>query len=98
MQNIREKIKRKLSLHDKNPTFDEVDDENDVDEETHGHLHREIERAEAEGHNEGRPGSFLNRLISHGNKKTEEQLAREAQGAQVVKENEKPAATATVTR
>jgi hypothetical protein len=49
-----------------------------VDEETTGHLHREIERAEAEGHNTGRPNSFLNRLISHGNEKTEKQLAAEA--------------------
>ena len=49
-----------------------------MDEETTGHLHREIERAEAEGHNTGRPNSFLNRLISHGNEKTEKQLAAEA--------------------
>jgi hypothetical protein len=58
--------------------FSEHHDENDVDEETTGHLHREIERAEAEGHNTGRPNSFLNRLISHGNDKTEKQLAAEA--------------------
>lgn len=48
-----------------------------MDEETTGHLHREIERAEAEGHNEGRPNSFLNRLISHGNDKTEKQIQAE---------------------
>ena len=78
MSNIREKLKRKLSMHDKNADFNEDHDENDVDEETTGHLHREIERAEAEGHYAGRPNSFLNRLISHGNDKTEKQLAAEA--------------------
>lgn len=57
---------------------DDYDDADDVDEETTGHLHREIEKAEAEGHDQGKPGSFLNKLITHGNKKTEEQLAREA--------------------
>lgn len=38
---------------------------------------QQIDKAEAENHPEGKPGSFLNRLISHGNKKTEEQLAKE---------------------
>jgi hypothetical protein len=57
--------------------LDEVDDENDVDDETAGHLQREIDKAEADGHSEGKPGSFLNKLISHGNKKTEEQMTRE---------------------
>ncbi|PNS18353.1 hypothetical protein CAC42_6170 [Sphaceloma murrayae] len=73
---IREKLKRTLSIKDKEPNFDEHDS---ADDETTGNLHREIEEAEAGNHHEGRPGSFLNRLISHGNKKTEEQLAREAQ-------------------
>ncbi|KAK5165051.1 uncharacterized protein LTR77_009148 [Saxophila tyrrhenica] len=77
MQNIREKLKRKLSMHDKNPNLDEVETEDDVDDETAGHLQREIDKAEREGHPEGKPGSFLNKLISHGNKKTEEQLQRE---------------------
>ncbi|KAK3714915.1 hypothetical protein LTR37_007405 [Vermiconidia calcicola] len=77
MQNMRDKLKRKLSMHDKNANLDEVNDENDVDDETAGHLAKETEKAEQEGHAQGRPGSFLNRLISHGNKKTEEQLARE---------------------
>lgn len=114
MSGIRDKLKRKLSMHDKNGTgecciwfinictdnhpadFNEDHDENDVDEETTGHLHREIERAEAEGHYTGRPNSFLNRLISHGNDKTEKQLAAEAllarqaeeakQGQQTVKQ------------
>jgi hypothetical protein len=48
-----------------------------VDDETAGHLSREVEKAEEQGHDEGKPGSFLNRLIQHGNKKTEEQIARE---------------------
>ncbi|KAF2162703.1 hypothetical protein M409DRAFT_26939 [Zasmidium cellare ATCC 36951] len=78
MQNIRAKIKRKLSLHDKNPNLDEHQEPEDIDEETTGHLHREIEKAEEEGHPQGKPGSFLNKLIMHGNKKTEEQMAREA--------------------
>ena len=94
MQNIREKIKRKLSMHDKNrkdllivlycatdltsiANLDEVEDENDVDDETTGNLGRDIEKAESDGHDQGKPGSFLNKLIMHGNKKTEEQIARE---------------------
>ena len=60
-------------------------DENDVDEETTGYLHREIERAEAEGHPQGRPNSFLNRLISHGNEKTERQIAADAEAANKAK-------------
>ncbi|CAK3876610.1 hypothetical protein CB0940_06924 [Lecanosticta acicola] len=77
MQNIRAKIKRTLSLHDKNPNLDEHHEPEDIDEETTGHLHRQIEKAEADGHDQGKPGSFLNKLITHGNKKTEEQIARE---------------------
>ncbi|KAG8628142.1 hypothetical protein KVT40_004015 [Elsinoe batatas] len=76
---IREKLRRKLSLHDKNSNFDDHDE---ADDETTGNLHREIEEAETGNHNEGKPGSFLNRLISHGNKKTEDQLMREARGSQ----------------
>ena len=62
--------------------FDEYDsgDENQ-DQETSTYLNREIEKAEADGHNEGRPGSLLNRMISHGNKKTEDQIARESAAA-----------------
>ena len=33
--------------------------------------------AEEKNYPQGRPGSFLNRLISHGNKKTEDELAAE---------------------
>ncbi|KAF7196698.1 hypothetical protein HII31_02068 [Pseudocercospora fuligena] len=79
MQNIRAKIKRKLSMHDKNPNVDDVDDASDVDEETYGNISKDIDRAERDGHDQGKPGSFLNKLILSGNKKTEEQLARESQ-------------------
>ena len=58
------------------------DDHDEADEETTGHLHKEIEEAELHGHNEGRPGSFLNRLISHGNKKTEDQIRKESEEAE----------------
>lgn len=120
MQNIREKLKRKLSMHDKNRTsanapsslsqspspvlhldpklpsppttpltpyraspanFDEHNDHEEIDDETTGHLSREIEKAEQEGHPQGKPGSFLNRMISHGNKKTEDQIAEEQRRA-----------------
>ena len=50
----------------------------EADEETNQHLQKEIEEAEKHGHDQGKPGSFLNKLIAHGNKKTEEQLTREA--------------------
>lgn len=42
---------------------------------------KEAEDAEKAGYDTGKPGSFLNRLIMHGNKKTEDQLAREAAAA-----------------
>jgi len=45
-------------------------------------LCRDIEDAEESNHPQGRPGSFLNRLISHGNKKTEDQMAAEQAAAQ----------------
>lgn len=44
--------------------LDEFEEPEDIDEETTGYLHREIEKAEAEGHDQGKPGSFLNRLVS----------------------------------
>ncbi len=49
----------------------------EADEESHAHLQKEIEDAEKSGHDTGKHGSFLNKLINHGNKKTEEQLRRE---------------------
>lgn len=59
--------------------FDEYDSNDEgQDEETSTYLSREIEKAENDGHPEGKPGSLLNRMISHGNKKTEEQLARDS--------------------
>jgi hypothetical protein len=54
----------------------------EADEETHTHLQKEIEEAEKHGHDQGKPGGFLNRLIAHGNKKTEEQLQKEAEAPQ----------------
>lgn len=44
--------------------LDEHQEPEDIDEETTGHLHREIEKAEEEGHPQGKPGSFLNKLVS----------------------------------
>lgn len=46
----------------------------EADEETQKHLEKEFAEAEKHGWAEGKPGSFLNRLISHGNKKTEEEF------------------------
>jgi len=48
-----------------------------VDDETTGNLSRDIDKAESGGYDHGKPGSFLNKLIMHGNKKTEEQLMRD---------------------
>ncbi|KAI1610848.1 hypothetical protein EDD36DRAFT_442584 [Exophiala viscosa] len=57
-------------------------DENDsADEDTVTYVNKEADDAEKDGHSQGRPGTFLHRLISHGNKKTEDQLAREAAAA-----------------
>lgn len=58
--------------------FDEHDE---ADEETTSHLNKEIEDAEkSEEHPEGKPGSLLNRMIQHGNKKTEAEIAAESGG------------------
>lgn len=51
----------------------------EADEETHAYLQREIEEAELNGYNQGKPGGLLNWQIADGNRKPEEQLAREAQ-------------------
>ncbi|GAB7338883.1 hypothetical protein MBLNU457_5566t1 [Dothideomycetes sp. NU457] len=75
MDKIRQKLGRTMSMKDKDVDNHDHDDYDDADDETIGNLHREIESGEAENHPAGRPGSFLNRLISHGNKKTEEELA-----------------------
>lgn len=58
--------------------FDEHDS---ADEDTVDYVTKEADDAEKEGHDTGKPGSFLNRLILHGNKKTEEQIAREVAAA-----------------
>ncbi|KAK5047015.1 hypothetical protein LTR84_006957 [Exophiala bonariae] len=80
MENIRAKIKRRFSHKDPEPNFDE-DYDSDGDEETSTFVNKEADDAEKGGHDQGRPGSLLNRMISHGNKKTEDQLAREAAAA-----------------
>lgn len=69
--------------------LDENYDPDDIDEETTGHLHREIEKAEAENEPHGKPGSFLNKLILHGNSKTEKEMMA-GQGQNLAKENTKP--------
>merc|ERR1712093_116512 len=69
------KAQAQTSHKDQAANFDEHDS---ADEETMDYVTKEADDAEREGHDTGKPGSFLNRLIMHGNKKTEEQLAREA--------------------
>ncbi len=55
--------------------FDEHDE---ADEETNTFVNREVEDAEKnDAEPYGKPGSFLNRLIMHGNKKTEDEIATE---------------------
>ena len=50
----------------------------EADEETQSHLQKEIDDAEKAGHDTGKKGSFLNKLIEHGNRKTEAQIKRES--------------------
>ncbi|KAI1624582.1 hypothetical protein EDD37DRAFT_650453 [Exophiala viscosa] len=78
MENIRQKLKRRVSHKDPEPNFEENDS---ADEDTVTYVNKEADDAEKDGHPQGRPGTFLHRLISHGNKKTEDQLAREAAAA-----------------
>lgn len=40
---------------------------------------KEIEEAEKHGYDAGKPGSFINKLIERGNRKTEEQVRREGE-------------------
>ena len=54
------------------------DNHDEADEETTSYLQKQIDAAEKDGHASGKPGSLLNRLISHGNKKTEDQMKRES--------------------
>ncbi|KAL9640286.1 MAG: hypothetical protein Q9204_000767 [Flavoplaca sp. TL-2023a] len=60
-------------MKDGSTDFDNYDE---ADEETQKHLQKEFAEAEKNGWAQGKPGSFLNRLIAHGNKKTEEELRR----------------------
>lgn len=53
-------------------------------------MHREIEKAEQDGHSQGKPGSFLNKLIMHGNKKTEEDIMKDSTAAAGKAENKRP--------
>ncbi|KAL8898863.1 MAG: hypothetical protein Q9207_006483 [Kuettlingeria erythrocarpa] len=48
----------------------------EADEETQKHLEKEFAEAEKKGWAQGKPGSFLNKLIQHGNRKTEEEFAK----------------------
>ncbi|KIV93509.1 hypothetical protein PV10_04720 [Exophiala mesophila] len=75
MDSVRAKIKRRFSHKNEDTNFDDHDDSGD--EETQEYVNKEADEAEKEGYDTGRPGSLLNRMISHGNKKTEDQLARE---------------------
>ncbi|RVX74122.1 hypothetical protein B0A52_01954 [Exophiala mesophila] len=83
MESVRAKIKRRFSHKNEDinssslplANFDDHDDSGD--EETQAYVSKEADEAEKEGYDTGRPGSLLNRMISHGNKKTEDQLARE---------------------
>ena len=56
----------------------DFDDHDEFDEETEQRLQKEIDEAEEKEYPSGKPGSFLNRLIAHGNKKTEDQLKQES--------------------
>ncbi|KAL8648720.1 MAG: hypothetical protein Q9226_005879 [Calogaya cf. arnoldii] len=74
----RKVLPRRYSMKDGSTDFDNYDE---ADEETQKHLQKEFAEAEKHGWAEGKPGSFLNRLISHGNKKTEEELRRSGGGS-----------------
>jgi len=55
------------------------DDASSADEDTHHYVNKEVEDSEKEGdkYPMGRPNSFLNRMISHGNQKTEKEVAEQ---------------------
>ena len=71
-------------IADISPSYGQTADysADEADEETHSYLQKEIEEAEKNGYDQGKPGGFLNKLIAHGNRKTEEQLARETRRQQ----------------
>ncbi|KAK3072110.1 hypothetical protein LTR53_007418 [Teratosphaeriaceae sp. CCFEE 6253] len=97
MQNVREKLRRKLSMKDPQPNLNDYDDESDVDDETYRHMQKEMRKAE-ENHEEpyGKQGSFINKLIVHGNKKTEDEIVAGGAGSKggaMAKENTAPVTT-----
>ena len=91
MDKIRQKIKRKLSMKEENPNFDEYNDTEDVDDDFHGNLSRDAEKAEQDNLPQGRPNSMLNRLISHGNKRTEDQITKEAADREAAQQSQSAA-------
>ena len=55
------------------------DDYDEADEETNVSVNKEYDDAEKNDEEPyGKPGSLINRMIMHGNKKTEEQIASES--------------------
>ncbi|KAI4214085.1 MAG: hypothetical protein L6R36_009441 [Xanthoria steineri] len=74
----RKVLPRRYSMKDGSTDYDNYDE---ADEETQKHLQKEFAEAERHGWAEGKPGSFLNRLIAHGNKKTEEELRKSGGGS-----------------
>ena len=80
--------------------FDEFNDDSDIDDDAHRDLHRDYKKSEAEEdkYPQGRPGGMLNRLISHGNKKTEDEInSGSSSGLPMSKENQAPATTGSTT-
>lgn len=55
-------------------------------------MSKEVDEAEKSNYPEGRPGSLLNRMISHGNKKTEDEI----KAAMQAKQNAQPAHSGAV--
>ncbi|KAL8916982.1 MAG: hypothetical protein Q9208_008237 [Pyrenodesmia sp. 3 TL-2023] len=69
----RKVLPRRFSMKDGSEDFHNYEE---ADEETQKHLEKEFAEAEKKGWAEGKPGSFLNKLIQHGNRKTEEEFAK----------------------
>ncbi|KAL8750263.1 MAG: hypothetical protein Q9184_006483 [Pyrenodesmia sp. 2 TL-2023] len=68
----RKVMPRRFSMKDGSDDFHNYEE---ADEETQKHLEKEFAEAEKKGWAQGKPGSFLNKLIQHGNRKTEEEFA-----------------------
>lgn len=67
--------------------------EDPASQSSHCNSHKQIEHAQDSDEPHGKPGSFLNKLIMHGNKRTEEQIAREQneiRESALAKENQQP--------